>query len=185
MREGAIFKERFASFVCPGDVITCETEGFSVSARIVPDDCPDPPDQRQDGFWPSLYRDAPGFMGEPDQELVRGSNSPANGNNFRQRFAKAQAEAEALMDGWRKSDWFYCGIVLSVSLDGVELAPHAASLFGLEANYPETDNSYLTEVAGHLLPEALAAARAVLARLAALALVVLSLPQEEAPDEPV
>ena len=166
-----MFTEHFSSFVCPGDVITCETGGFTVSARIVPDDCPDPPDERQDGFWPSLYRDAPGFIGP--------------GNNFRARFAQAQAEAEALMDGWRKGDWFYCGIVLSVSLDGVELAPHAASLFGLEANYPETDNSYLTEVAGHLLPEALAAARAVLARLAALALVVFSLPQEEAPDEPV
>jgi hypothetical protein len=166
-----MFTERFSSFVCAGDVITCETEGFTVSARIVPDDCPDPPDQRQDGFWPSLYRDAPGFIGP--------------GNDFRERFAKAQAEAEALMEGWRRGEWFYCGIVLSVSLDGVELAPHAASLFGLEANYPETDNSYLTEVAGDLLPEALAAARAVLARLAALAPVVLTSTQEEAPDGPV
>jgi hypothetical protein len=155
-----MFKERFASFVCPGDVITCETEGFTVSARIVPDDCPDPPDQRQDGFWPSLYRDAPGFIGP--------------GNNFRERFARAQAEAEALMEGWRRGEWFHCGIVLSVSLDGVELAPHAASLWGIEANYPETDNSYLTEVAGNLLPEALAAAREVLARLARLAPDVLT-----------
>ena len=57
-----MFTERFASFVCPGDVITCEIEGFTVSARIIPDDCPDPPDQRQDGFWPSLYKDAPGFI---------------------------------------------------------------------------------------------------------------------------
>ena len=180
-----MFTEHFSSFVCAGDVITCETGGFTVSARIVPDDCPDPPDQRQDGFWPSLYRDAPGFMGEPDQELVRGTNSPANGNNFRERFARAQAEAEVLMEGWRRGDWFYCGIVLSVSLDGVELAPHAASLWGIEANYPETDNSYLTDVAGNLLPEALAAAREVLARLAALAPVALATPQEEAPDGPV
>jgi hypothetical protein len=166
-----MFTERFSSFVCPGDVITCETGGFTVSARIVPDDCPDPPDQRQDGFWPSLYRDAPGFIGP--------------GNNFRERFAKAQAEAEALMEGWRRGEWFYCGIVLSVSLDGVELAPHEASLFGLEANYPETDNSYLTEVAGSLLPEALATARAVLARLAALAPFALTPAQAEAPDGPV
>jgi hypothetical protein len=166
-----MFSEHFASFVCAGDVITCETGCFTVSARIVPDDCPDPPDQRQDGFWPSLYRDAPGFIGP--------------GPNHRQRFAEARAKAEALMEGWRKGAWFYCGIVLSVSLDGVELAPHAASLFGLEANYPETDNSYLTEVAGDLLPEALAAARAVLDRLVALAPVALTLPQEEAPDGPV
>lgn len=150
-----MFTERFATFVCPGDVITCETEGFTVSARIIPDDCPDAPDQRQDGFWPSLYKDAPKFIGP--------------GNNFRARFAKAQADAEAIMEGWRRGEWFYCGIVLSVSLDGVELAPHAASLWGIEANFPGSDNACLTETATALLPEALSAARAGLARLAALA----------------
>lgn len=35
---------------------------------------------------------------------------------------------------------------------------HAASLWGVEANYPDTDNSYLCEVANELLPEALARA---------------------------
>jgi len=180
-----MFTECFAAFVCPGDVITCQTEGFTVSARILPDDCPDPPDQRQDGFWPSLCKDAPGFIGEPDQELVQGTNSPANGSTFRGRFAKAQAEAEAIMAGWRQGESFYCGVVLSVSLDGVELAPHAASLWGIEANYPETDNSYLTEVAGNLLPEALAAAREILARLAALAPAALAPAQKEPPDGPV
>jgi len=40
-----------------------------------------------------------------------------------------------------------------------------ASLWGIEANYPETDNSYLTEVANDLLPEAIAVARETLARL--------------------
>lgn len=147
-----MFTERFSDFVCPGDVITCETDGFTVSARIIPDDCPDAPDQRQDGFWPSLYRDAPGFIGP--------------GNNFRERFAEAQAKAEAVMAGWRRGDWFYCGIILSVRLEEIELAPHGASLWGVEANYPGTDNSWLTEVASELLPEAIAVARAALARLA-------------------
>jgi len=150
-----MFTTRFSSFVCPGDVITCETGGFTVSARIVPDDCPDPPDQRQDGFWPSLYREAPGFIGP--------------GNNFRERFAQAQAEAEAVMEGWRKGDWFYAGVVLSVSLEGVELAPQATSLWGLEANYPGSENEALTQAAIALLPDALAEARAVLAPLAVLA----------------
>lgn len=163
-----MFTQRFSSFVCAGDVVTCETEGFTVSARIFPDDCPDAPDQRQDGFWPSLYKDAPGFIGP--------------GRNHRQRFAEAQARAEAVMEGWRRGEWFYCGIVLSVSLDGVELARHAASLWGIEANYPETDNSHLNEVAGSLLPEALAAAREVLSRLAERAPAVLAGPGKEAPD---
>jgi hypothetical protein len=89
------------------------------------------------------------------------------------------------MASWRKGEWFYCGIVLSVSLDGVELAPHAASLWGIEANYPETDNSYLTEASGTLLPDALAAAREVLARLTALAPAALAPAHKEPPDGPV
>ena len=147
------FIERFCSFVCAGDTITCEADGFTVMAQIVLDDCADAPDQRQDGFWPSLYINDPGFIGP--------------GNGFRERFAKAQAEAEAVMEGWRKGDWFYCGIVLSVSLESVTLDTHAASLWGVEANYPGSDNTYLTEAANDLVPEALDAARAVLARLRA------------------
>ncbi len=145
------FAQGFQSYVCPGDSITCEAGPFTVLAQVVIDDCPDSPDQRQDGFWPSLYIGAPGFIGP--------------GPNHRQRLADAQAKAETVMEGWRKGDWFYCGIVLRVSLEGVDLAPTAAALFGIEANYPGTDNSCLTDVANELLPEAVAAARETLARL--------------------
>ena len=148
-----IFTEHFSSFVCAGDTITCEADGFTVMAAIVLDDCPDAPDQRQDGFWPSLYINDPGFIGP--------------GNGFRERFAKAQAEAEAVMEAWRKGDWFYCGIVLSVALEGVTLVDQTG-IYGVEANYPGSDNAYLTEVANDLLPEALDTARAVLARLRAV-----------------
>ena len=150
-----MFTNNFAAFVCPGDAITGEAGPFTVLAQIVLDDCPDAPDQRQDGFWPSLFADAPGFVGP--------------GPNHRQRFADAQAKAEAVMEGWRKGDWFYCGIVLSVSLEGVQLASHAASLWSIEANYPGSDNSYLTEVANELFPEAIAAGRETLARLVSYA----------------
>ena len=44
-----------------------------------------------------------------------------------------------------------------------------ASLWGIEANYPGSDNAYLSEVAGELLPDALAAGRAALTRLMASA----------------
>ena len=135
------FAERFASFVCPGDALTCEVDGFAVAARIVLDDCPDAPDKRQEGFWPSLYINDPGFIGP--------------GPNHRERLAKARTEADAIMEAWRKGDWFYCGIVLSVSFEGIELARHAASLWGVEANYPGSDNAYWTEVADGLLSEAL------------------------------
>ena len=149
------FEERFDRYVCEGDSIACEIDGFCVIARIVRDDCPDAPDERQDGYWPSLYINDPGFIGP--------------GNNFRARFAKAQAEAEAVMEAWRKDEWFYCGIVLAVEFESVELDSHAAGLWGVEANYPGSDNAYLTEVAEELVPQALEAGRAALARLMAFA----------------
>ena len=161
------FTERFQTFVCEGDTISCEAQGFEITARIVrefrgsenapgerfPEGRGDAPDQRQDGFWPSLYKDAPGFIGP--------------GPNPRQRFAEAQAKAEAVMEAWRKDEWFYCGIVLSIALEGVTLERNAAALFGIEANYPDSDNAYLTEVAQELLPEALDAGRAAARRLCA------------------
>ncbi|MEO0467914.1 MAG: hypothetical protein AAF216_15350 [Pseudomonadota bacterium] len=148
------FTERFSDFVCEGDCITCEAQGFEIIARIVRDDCPDAPDQRQHGFWPSLYKDSAGFIGA--------------GPNHRERFAKAQEQAEAIMQAWRDDEWFYCGIVLSVAREGIVLDDQASSLWGIEANYPESDNAYLTEVAQELLPEALDAGRAAIQRLCPL-----------------
>lgn len=147
------FKEKFGLFVCEGDSLTCEMRGFTVTARLVRDDCGDAPDQRQDGFWPSLYKDDAGFIGA--------------GNGWRERFDVAQARAEAVMEAWRKDEWFYCGIVLCVAVDGIILDDHAASLWGLEANFPDSDNAYLTEVAHDLLPETMDAAIAARARLCA------------------
>ena len=148
------FQETFLPHVCAGDTITCEAGGFTVTARVVADDCPDAPDQCQDGFWPSLYIGDPGFIGP--------------GPNHRDRLRLEMAKAESIMEAWRKGDWFYCGIVLSVRIEGVMLTDHAASLWGVEANYPGSDNAYLTEVAIELLPAALDAAREVLARLRAV-----------------
>jgi hypothetical protein len=147
------FIQRFDCFVCEGDSIAVEIDGFEIAARIVRDDCPDAPDERQDGFWPSEYIGDPGFIGP--------------GPNWRQRLAQAQAKADAVMTAWKNDEWFYCGIVLSVAREGIVLDAHAASLWGIEANYPGSDNSDLTEVANELLLEALGAARAALARLCA------------------
>ena len=148
------FTEKFGSFVCLGDSITCEVDGFTITARIAHDDTPDAPDQRQDGFWPSLYPNDAGFIGA--------------GNGWRDRYAKAQAKAEAAMAAWKNDEWFYCGVVLSVAIDGLELTDHAASLWGIEANYPDSDNAYLTEVANELLSETLEAAKAERARQCAI-----------------
>ena len=145
-----MFTQKFENFVCLGDSVSCEVGAYSVTARICHDDTPDRPDQRQDGFWPSLYKDDAGFIGA--------------GNGFRDRFDKAQAKAQAIMDAWKNDEWFYCGVVLSVKIQDVELTDHGASLWGIEANYPDSDNLYLTEVANELLGEAINAAKAEQAR---------------------
>lgn len=148
------FSQSFDSFVCIGDTITCEVDGYTITARIAHDDRPDAPDQRQDGFWPSLYPDDAGFIGA--------------GNGWRERFAKAQARAERVMAAWKNDEWFYCGIILSASVDGLELTDHAASLWGIGANCPDSDNAYLTETANVLLADAVKVAKAERARQCAI-----------------
>ena len=66
---------------------------------------------------------------------------------------------------WRAGEWFFCGIVVSVDRAGITLSDKSASLWGIEANFPGTDNSYLAEVADELQAEALSYARKNLAIL--------------------
>ena len=148
------FSQRFDDFVCESDSITCEVDDYTVTARIAHDETPAAPDQRQDGFWPSLYPNDAGFIGA--------------GNGWRDRFDVAQAKAERVMAAWKNDEWYYCGVILSVTIDGIELTDHAASLWGIEANYPNSDNAYLSEVANELLPETLEAANAERVRQCAI-----------------
>ena len=148
------FTQKFDNYVCIGDTITCAVDGYTVTARITHDENTDAPDERQDGFWPSLYPDDAGFIGA--------------GNGWRDRFDAAQARAEKVMAAWKNDEWYYCGVILSVSIDGLTLDRFAASLWGIEANYPDSDNAYLSEVANELLLEALEAAKAERTRQCAI-----------------
>jgi len=67
---------------------------------------------------------------------------------------------------WKDDEWFYGGLVVSVSINGVELSDHAASLWGIDCNFGE-NNSYLAEVAQELQAEALTTARAEAVRMRA------------------
>ena len=62
---------------------------------------------------------------------------------------------------WHNNEWFYCGVVLSVSCNDMLLVNRAASLWGVEVNFPGSDNSYIAEVAEELLPEAIETAEEV------------------------
>lgn len=140
------FREKFKPYVCVGDSITLEHEGITYEATVHYDDTLDAPDQRQCGFWPSLNPDDAGFIGE---------------NKTQSDLKKATAEAQAIYDAWKKGEWFYCGIVISAHVEiestseYVKLTDHAASLWGIECNYPDGKNEYLSSIANELLGEAI------------------------------
>lgn len=142
-----MFTQGFDKFVCEGDKIRCEVEGFDVVAFIKRDDCGDKPDQRDDGFWPSRDPKAAGYV------------LPEN-------FDAQQAIAERVMKAWQNDEWFYCGVCVVIAYQDVQLTgTYDHALWGVECNYPDSDNSYLLETANELLSEALDAARAKLADL--------------------
>lgn len=71
---------------------------------------------------------------------------------------------------WKNEEWFFCGIVLSVSRNGVELSDHVASLWGVECNFPprrKNPNTYLSEVCAELQSEAIETARKQQTRITA------------------
>lgn len=60
---------------------------------------------------------------------------------------------------WMNDEWFFVGVVLSVSKGGILIDKHAASLWGIECNYNKKGNKYLAQIAQELESEALEAAR--------------------------
>ncbi len=126
------FKQGFRECACTEDTIETTVGKFIVVARIVHDD-----------------------ITTIDNDDVHSLDQDMTGcTNFH------HAEIERVRDAWFVNEWFYCGIMLSVYHENkngprIELHDHAASLWGIECNYPGSDNSYLTEVANDMLPEAI------------------------------
>ncbi len=54
---------------------------------------------------------------------------------------------------WKNDEWFYGGLVVSVSYNGFHLSDNIASLWGLECNFGN-GNSFLMEYAEELVEEA-------------------------------
>jgi hypothetical protein len=145
-----MFKTPFGQFLCDGDTIHCEVDGLRCEAwtEMDHDDYHTPPDERMDGFWPSRDPKAAGYV------------APEN-------FDAAQAQAMRVMKAWREDEWDYCGVMVRVFYEHVGLTGHYEhALWGVERNYPDSDNSYLLDVANDLLPEAVKAAKAKIRKLA-------------------
>jgi len=71
------------------------------------------------------------------------------------------------LEAWKRGEWQLYGMILSVWVDDYRLDSHAASLWGIDCNFPGGDNTYLQEIANDLLPEALERAETIRASLLA------------------
>jgi hypothetical protein len=131
------FIEKFDSYVCENDSITIDREGFTISARI--------------------ERDTDYGIDDDDCHNEDQSVTGCNDEQFKKLLSARAA--------WLNDEWFYCGVVLSVKKGNVILDNHAASLWGIECNYPDSDNRHLTEVANELLQEAVETGKQVLKTL--------------------
>lgn len=171
-----MFVEKFNSYVCDGDSITCEVNGFTVTAKVERDDDSDAPwDREEDDCLVSDWR--PKNSKRPGERVLCENRGSCRFYNWQEAIQIARkdgwdaepygtgtpgerAERAVLRDfenlkAWCADEWWYVGIILSVEYNGKELTDHAASLWGIECNYPGSDNSYLLEVANDLLSEAL------------------------------
>lgn len=69
------------------------------------------------------------------------------------------------IEAWKRDEWFYAGVALSVAKNDIVLEDNAASLWGVEVNFPGGNNSYVTEVANELISEALSAGKQIVEKL--------------------
>ena len=77
----------------------------------------------------------------------------------------SECYTEEQVEQWELDNWFFCGVVLSVYKAGVCLSDHAASLWGVECNFPDASNSYVSEIVKELENEALQEGESILQKL--------------------
>lgn len=181
-----MFTTNFNSFICDGDSITCEVDGFTVTAHIEQDDDRGPPWERDCGHGPvSEWTSRAKRPGERILNEDHGSKryydfaeavktarvdgwdaEPIGTGTAGQRAVRAAEHDFRVLEAWCNDEWDYCGVIVNVSKADVQLTEkYMHALWGIERNYPGSNNDYLATVANERLGEALTAARAKLAAL--------------------
>lgn len=134
------FKDKFKDYVCEGDTISVKIGGVVYTARIENDDCYSIDDD-------DCHNEDQSVTGCDDEQ-----------------FAKLLEARKAYFRG----EWFYCGIIISATLEGSPIFEYDLdSLWGIEVNYPGSNNDYLTEVANDMLPLAIKICETELAKVRA------------------
>jgi hypothetical protein len=169
----------------PGDACVIEFDGFTICARIETDPDGGKPWEREDGHgevsgWRSLESKRPGELvmicdgrscrfydyaaacrtARADGWGVAGGQR--EGETARQYAARAAMADFERLRGWCNDDWTWAGVCVVVARNGVTLTgKYAHALWGIESDAGD----YFNEVAAELTGEALADARATLAKL--------------------
>jgi len=174
------FPSGFNAYVCIGDSIECESGPFTIRATIEHDWHTGAPWLEHDGHGPVsdwttrakrpgelvLTTDGPHRQYYDFAQACRiarrdGWNTPPYDTieTPRQRATRAAMSDYEALRAWCNDKWYWCGIVVTVTHteSGLELV--SDSLWGIDANYPGSDNSYLTQCAMELAESALSDAR--------------------------
>lgn len=181
-----MFTKGFGSYVCDGDTITCEVDGFDVTATIHHDNTGDAPWESCDGHgpvsdWTSRNKRAGEMVLHSDHgshryydfakavKIAKRDEWDAppyrTGTKAQQAERAARRDFEALQ-AWCNDEWWNVGVAVTVSKDDIQLTgDYDFALWGVECNYPGSDNAYLMEVANEYVGEAVEAARAAIAKL--------------------
>ncbi|MDK3074094.1 hypothetical protein QO034_13310 [Sedimentitalea sp. JM2-8] len=170
--------EQFDKYVCVGDTIEWTQDGFTVTAKIEHDPFTGAPWEEHDGHgnvtgWEHRAK-LPGEMVLCEDRGLRRFYDFQGACKIARRLgvfspcpirhaAQAAMRDFRVLKAWCDDEWFWCGVVVTVSRNGIELATE--SLWGIECNYPDSDNSYLGDVARELATEAMETARDAIAAL--------------------
>lgn len=135
----------FRKYACEGDKVSVNIGGITLEATIYRDEDCSKPDERDDGFWPSLDPTNAGFIGE---------------GKTRRQFQCALNKARKVMKAWENDEWWYCGVAVTAWRGDKQLTPtFSNACWGIECNYPSrTGNAYLNEVASEEAIRAMAEA---------------------------
>jgi len=71
----------------------------------------------------------------------------------------SECYSEEQIQAWLDNEWFYVGIILSVSYNRIEIDDLAACKSGVDCNLPGGDNNYLSEWAFEMQDEVIEAAK--------------------------
>ena len=99
------FETQFKTYACEGDTISCHVDGFELVATVYRDDNTEDPTERSEGFWPSLDPASAGYIGPKSKATL----------------ARRTAKAQRVLDAYHNDEWFYCGVAVTVSRNGVRL----------------------------------------------------------------